>query len=152
MPAAKRSTPKPKPPTIDLHARGARIVSVFGQFNSRVLVEMSTNAALEVFPDGALVGAGRMDVVDAVERDVEALRRRDPALADSTLAASALAMAYELANPYNSATSKSMCHKALQDAMRELRELAPPAEERDELDDLAARRVARRSQVGGAGA
>lgn len=81
-----------------------------------------------------------MSVEAAVERD---LKRLPEELAESALAASALAMAREIDRSSNSATSKSMCQARLQDSLRELRELAPPAEEADQLDDLSARRKAR---------
>lgn len=84
-----------------------------------------------------------MSVVDAVNRDLDRLRRRDPLLADSALAATALAMAAEI-DAANSATSKSMCEAALQKALDRLAELAPPERERDGLDDLSARRAKRR--------
>lgn len=148
MPAAKRRAAA----KVDLHARGARVVSVFGPFASRVLIEMPVSAAVEMFPDGALAAAGPSYVIDAVERDVAAIRERDPQLADSTLAASALAMAYEIANPYNSATSKSMCDKAMRDAMKTLRDLLPPERKKDGVDVLAQRRDARRAKLAARGA
>lgn len=52
-------------------------------------------------------------------------------------------MAYEIENPFNSATSKSMCAKALLETLDTLRELSPPAEEGDALDELASRRAVR---------
>lgn len=79
----------------------------------------------------------------AVDRDLKAIRVSDPALADSALAASALALARELDDTDNSATSKSMCARALHDALDRLRELTPEGEEADGLDDLAARRTKR---------
>jgi hypothetical protein len=82
-----------------------------------------------------------MSVVEAVAKDLEAM---GPKAAESTLAATATALAAEL-DGANSATSKSMCAKALIDVMRELRALAPPKREADRLDDLTARREARRS-------
>lgn len=84
-------------------------------------------------------------VTAAVERDLERLRARSPELADSALAASVVALARELDAPKNSATSKSMCARALIDALDRLRELAPPEREEDGLDELASRRTARRS-------
>lgn len=85
--------------------------------------------------------AGREVVVvsvrDAVERDLERLPED---LAGSALAASALALAQEIDRSGNSATSKSMCAKALQDVLRELRSLAPAEEEHDEIDELEAQR------------
>ena len=84
-----------------------------------------------------------MSVVDAVNRDLDRLRKRDPLLAESALAATALALAAEI-DGANSATSKSMCATALQKALERLAELAPPERERDGLDDLSARRAKRR--------
>lgn len=84
-----------------------------------------------------------MSVVDAVNRDLDLLRKRDPRLAESALAASALALAAEM-DAHNSATSKSMCATALQKALDRLMELAPPERERDGLDEVSARRAKRR--------
>lgn len=88
----------------------------------------------------------RVTVVEAVERD---LRRLPTNLARSALAASALQLAREMDNRGNSATSKSMCSRSLLDTLDRLRELTPPEEEKDGLDELNARRAAR---VGGAAA
>lgn len=90
-----------------------------------------------------------MHVVDAVDRDVDEIRKAAPALADSALAAAALALAYEIADPYNSATAKAACTKALMEAMATLRELAPPAETKDDLDSIIAGRVLRLATAGG---
>ena len=84
-----------------------------------------------------------MSVVEAITRDLDALRPRAPELADSALAAAALALALELDEPGNSATSKSMCARTLMDLMGQLTTLAPAVEIGDGVDDLAARRVAR---------
>lgn len=84
---------------------------------------------------------GLVSVVDAVNRDLAKLPKE---WRDSTFAASALALATEMDSPSNSATSKSMCAKALKETMDRLWELAPPKKERDGLDDLAARRAKRR--------
>lgn len=54
-----------------------------------------------------------------------------------------VAMARELDTPGNSATSKSMCAKALLDLTDRVRELMPPEQESDALDDLLGRRAAR---------
>lgn len=75
----------------------------------------------------------------AVERDLMAL---PDDLANSALGASALALAREM-DSQNSATSKSMCAKALLETMDRLRSLAPEREEKDQVDDLSARRAAR---------
>lgn len=75
----------------------------------------------------------------ATKRDLEKLPEE---LAESSLGASALALAREL-DSGSSATSKSMCAKAHLEIMDRLRELAPPEETRDELDEISARRAAR---------
>lgn len=139
-----------KSPSVDLHALGARVVSVFGPFGETVLIQMSAESAARMFPDGALGAAAPAMVLDAILRDIERIRKRDPALADSALAASAVAMAREIEHPFNSATSKSMCQARLADALRELRELAPPVESKDGLDEVAERRAKRRAGVAAA--
>lgn len=88
-------------------------------------------------------------VVAGVKRDLADIARRDPALARSSLALSALALAREL-DADNSATSKSMCARALRETIDRLRELVPPDIEGDMVDDLAGR--ARLKLVGGASA
>jgi hypothetical protein len=67
----------------------------------------------------------------------------DEVVAGSALAASALVLAAELDSPGNSATAKSMCARALREALDRLRELVPVEGEEDELDGLRARRAAR---------
>lgn len=79
----------------------------------------------------------------AVGRDIRDLAKRDQKLAKSGLAASAIALAREIDIPKNSATSKSMCARALAETLERLRALAPPAEEADGIDDLASRRTKR---------
>lgn len=83
-----------------------------------------------------------LTVVEAVERDLANLAKRAPGLDESAEAATALALAREL-DSHNSATSKSMCARALNETMDKLRGMAPPAEEGDGLDELKARRAAR---------
>lgn len=83
-----------------------------------------------------------MTVLAALERD---LRDLPPAVARGPLAATALALAGQIDDPGNSATSKSMCARSLLDTLDQLRALAPPEQEDDSLDDLAARRAARRT-------
>lgn len=91
-----------------------------------------------------------MSVFDATERELAELRKRAPDLADSSVAAMALAMAQEIDNAGNSATSKSMCARSLLEAMNQLRDLAPAKQTKDGIDELAAQRAARRSGVAGA--
>lgn len=126
----------------DLAARGARVVSVFGPFNSRVLVDMPADVAVELF-DGPLADNARTDVIDAALRGVEALRKRDADLADSALAAGLVALAFEIAHPFNSATSKAALHREMRESLDRLAELAPPATVNDRVDDLAKARERR---------
>lgn len=84
-----------------------------------------------------------MSVTEALTAELEALGPRG---ANSTLAAVALSLARALDGDA-SATSKSMCAKSMVDVLRELRSIAPPKQEADNLDDLTARREARRSAV-----
>lgn len=86
-------------------------------------------------------------VVDAVRRDLDELDGRLRGLKDSAFAATALALAAELDDPGNSATSKSMCARALVETLDRLSELAPAKAEGDELDDLTARRERRRAKA-----
>lgn len=88
-----------------------------------------------------------MSVVEAVQRDLDAF---GGGLADSSLAATALALAHELDAAKNSATSKSMCAKALVDTMERLRSLAPPREASDGITDIAEARERRRRAARGA--
>lgn len=83
------------------------------------------------------------EVEMAVRRD---LARMPEDLAGSALAMSAVALAREI-DGMNSATSKSMCARALQDALRELRGLMPEEVVVDEVDELARRRADRRAGV-----
>lgn len=88
---------------------------------------------------------GARTVTDALDAELAELAKRAPALAESALAASARVLARELDKERNSATSKSMCQKALSETLDRLRELAPAKDEKDTLDDLSARRAARRT-------
>ena len=92
-----------------------------------------------------------LTVVAAVGRDLETIAELAPDLARGSLAASALALARELDSD-NSATSKSMCARALIDTMDRLRELAPERQEEDGIDDLEAKRAARQAARGAQGA
>jgi len=126
----------------DLFKRGARVVSVH---KGRTMIEISTSLASYLF-HRPLGESGRGNAIEAVEDDLELIRSRDPLVADSAIAAAALRMAYELEDPLNSATSKSMCAKALQAAMDRLLELSPPGqEEKGKLHELKARRAKRRA-------
>jgi hypothetical protein len=78
----------------------------------------------------------------AVKKELTALRKRDPDLADGALAASALAMAQSIDGP-DSSTSRSMCSRELRDTLSAIRELAPKQRERTKRDELSARRANR---------
>lgn len=85
-----------------------------------------------------------MSVLDAVDRDLAKVAKVAPDLAESGLAALAREMASQLDDVSNSATSKSMCAARLIDALERLRELTPEGDEKDGVDELNARRAARR--------
>lgn len=85
-----------------------------------------------------------VSVVEAVERD---LAKLPPDIAESALGATALALAREL-DSGSSATSKSMCAKALLDTFDKLRELAPPEEKKGTLHDIRAKRSLRLASGG----
>ena len=85
-----------------------------------------------------MVGA----VVAALTAD---LAKMPEDLASSALAALAMSLATTIDNPGTTPTAKSMCAGSLLAALDELRTLAPTEEQADELDDLAARRSARRA-------
>jgi hypothetical protein len=82
-------------------------------------------------------------MIDGVEAAVE--RDLAGSVRGSALAATALALARELDRSGNSATSKSMCARALLDCLDRLRALAAEEPVADRLDDLAARRSARKA-------
>jgi hypothetical protein len=137
-PARRKRTAAAEKSSIDLAAFGAHVVSVFGPFASRVLIELPAKQAAELFKE-PLGAANPTSVVEALERDLAKIRERDEQVANSALAASAIALAREIEHPFNSATSKSMCAGKLYDAWNRLLELAPPQEEADQVDEYAAR-------------
>lgn len=79
-----------------------------------------------------------MTAVECVERDLAELPER---LRGSSDAAVALAMAAVLDG--GGRGSASECGRVLMEAMKTLRELAPPKREKGKLDDLSARRATR---------
>ena len=148
-PARKKAATKPaaaEPARPDLHALGAQVVSVFGSRRAYVLIVMPAEEAQALFPEH-LSASGRTSQIEAAEREVEAIRNADKDLADGALAASAISMAFEIANPYNSATAKSYCAREMRDTLDRLRELAPPEARKDGIDDLADKRAKRRARV-----
>jgi hypothetical protein len=130
----------------DLFKSGARVVSVFGPFNSRAIIEVSADLAQHLFRE-PLPEAGRTGVIDAVAHDVKEIRERDEGLAESAHAATAVRLAYELEHPFNSATSKAACAKTLNETMDRLRELAPEQPKKDRVDEIGAKRAKRRGKA-----
>jgi hypothetical protein len=100
-----------------------------------------------VWPAPARVEGVVMSVVEALDEELLTL---GDAAARSTLAATARSLAVEL-DADNSATSKSMCAKALADVMREVRALAPAKPEEDEVERARKRRVERLAGKSAAG-
>jgi hypothetical protein len=119
-------------PDFDAYELGCRVLAVCGAFGKTTVIAVPTDVAEHWFPIG-LAQSGRTEPVTAVELDLDAIRKKQPELAESGTAATALVMAYELVNPYNSATSKSMCAGKLLDALEKLRALAPPEEKKGTL-------------------
>lgn len=135
-----------KPPKLGIVNHPCSVVSVYGPFGNRTLVDMPTDWVEIIFKEiGRPPSPSR--VIDAVSLEMEKLRKVDAELADSALAATALALAFELDHPGNSATSKSMCARALNETMDKIRALAPPADEKDGVDELSQAREKRRAAV-----
>jgi hypothetical protein len=77
-----------------------------------------------------------------------AIATRDAALAASAGAMAALSLARELDDRANSATSKSMCAKALVETLAELRKRAPAEkQEKSRVDELRERRAKRQGRT-----
>jgi ABC-type branched-subunit amino acid transport system substrate-binding protein len=110
-----------------------KVVSVFGPFGSQALVHMSSAEAAKLVETDVAATAPAY-VIEAVSND---LFRLPVHLHASAMAATARAMAFELSNPYNSATSKAQCAKVLADVMERLLLSVPEEEEADELDRIA---------------
>lgn len=125
----------------DLFRFGARVLRVH---QDRTTIEVSTDLAAFLFRK-PLSESGQASVATAVEEDLALIRQRDEKVANSAIAAAALRMGYELDDPFNSATSKSQCAKALQAHMDRLLELSPPGQEEEgKLHELKSQREARR--------
>ncbi len=88
----------------------------------------------------------------AVARDIAALGELGAELVSDATQATAAALAREIDDPDNSATSKATCARALGETMDRLRALVPaePPSETDPLDDLSDRRAARLAGRSGA--
>lgn len=122
-------------PAADPGGSKTRIVCVsqVGPFDKVALVLMPLDQAVD------LVGKTSdrpAFVLEGVARDLEAIRETDADLASGALAGVAIAMAFELENPYTSATAKANCANSLRDVLARLRELMPVDREADDLDEL----------------
>jgi hypothetical protein len=73
--------------------------------------------------------------------------RRYPGMRGSGLALTALALADDIDAPETRPTARAMCSRELRETLDRLRELAPPTEQADHLDDLTARRAKRRRRA-----
>lgn len=150
-PRAKRAPAKRKPAGKPSARRSGRIVSIYGPFGTRALVEMPTDTAMQLFHgDDPDLEVPRAEVVDAALRDVAAIAKRDKALGESALAAALVALAVEVVHPGNSASAKARCVAEIREALAYLRELAPPERKEDSVDELQRARDARRRAAGGA--
>lgn len=85
-------------------------------------------------------------VLRATRRDIAALRKLDADLADSALAAIAVALAKEI-DVAKSGTLRSMCARELREVLSELRALTPAQKENDDLDVIRASRAERRANA-----
>lgn len=138
-PAAKKSTRTP--------SKAGHLVGVFGPFGSRALVELPTTVARQMIDDG-IVDPAPAFLLDAVRAELASIAKRDKELAASARAELARSLAYEIANPHNSATSKAACSRELRETLDRLHELAPPARQADRLDKVKQEREKRRGQRG----
>ena len=80
-------------------------------------------------------GPPDLTVTAAVRRDLAEVAIRDPKLAISGLAALALALAHQI-DGGAAASAIPMCAGQLRDALDRLRELCPPEQKADEVDEL----------------
>lgn len=80
-----------------------------------------------------------MSSVASVRRELAELRREAPALAESSLAAAALALARKLDDRESSAAAAASCARELRETMEALRRLVPKPEAGDGIDELQAR-------------
>jgi hypothetical protein len=87
--------------------------------------------------------ASRRELGLVEKATVREIKQLPDDLAESGLAASAITMARLVDDNASSTTSRTMAQNRLAEALRELRSLAPPKQEANPVDDLAARRAAR---------
>ncbi len=90
-----------------------------------------------------------MLVEEAVARDLAALAKRAPALAEGSRAAAALTLARMLDDPETSPSAAAAVSRELDLLVRRLEQQAPAELKSDELDLIRARRHDRRAQAQG---
>lgn len=156
-PAKKTKAPKKKRRTAakilkEIRDADVEVVDVYHRGKQgRVLLDLPSALAVEL-TEGDLPELWTQHPIQAVEAELDEIRRVSEKVADSALAAFALQMAREMSNPRNSATSKAYCAREARETITRLRELAPVKEEGDQLDELQQRRVTRLAALdGGAG-
>jgi hypothetical protein len=91
----------------------------------------------------AVLDAATRPVEAAVKNEIAALAKRAKEIEGSALAALAVAMAKEIDKAKNSATAKSACGARLIDSLDRLLARVPPAQTKDELDEIRQRREKR---------
>ena len=86
-----------------------------------------------------------MSVLTGVEADLVLWEKRLPGIKSSSLASLAVALATGIDLEDRSLTAKSNAANALQRVLEELRDMLPPEEAKDEVDELNKRRQKRRA-------
>ena len=119
---------------------GYTLVSVFGAFNARALLETSAKQAAELLGQPLAGTLGPTRVVDATLQEIAEIEERSPGVGSSPFAAAALALAYELDNPFNSATAKGTCSRSLAELFDRLGARSPEPPEVSPLDAIRAKR------------
>jgi hypothetical protein len=87
----------------------------------------------------------KVSQVAAVKLDLDGIRPRDPNLAAGALATAALKAAEIVDDMRVSPNARVFALRELRETMDRIRELAPPVEKRDVIDDVARKREARRA-------
>ena len=88
-----------------------------------------------------------MSILAATEKDIAAIAKTDPALAESSLAALALSLAGTMDDPKCPRGPYAMCANQLLAVTNTLRELATPPKAKDHVDELRERRADRRAKA-----
>ena len=84
-------------------------------------------------------------VLEGVEADLALWEKRIPGISSSSLARLAVALATGIDAERGSLTAVSNAANSLKSVLEELRQMLPPEEAKDELDELNKRRQKRRA-------